>query len=77
MILFDTAVLHGPGYAKRIYEESGGDPSEMLKKRRERYKERVKKDSSQMKYFNGWNNRVNKLENMLKEAKKQGEKADD
>ncbi len=59
--LFDTAVLHGPSMAKKYYEQSNGDLNKFLDIRQKIYDEIVAKDSSQKKFYQGWNNRVNNL----------------
>lgn len=42
----------------------------MLELRKEHYLKKVKDDSTQNDFLNGWNNRVNKLDKILKESKK-------
>ncbi len=69
IVLFDTAVLHGVGKAKSFYQKANGNPYEILSLRKEHYKQKIEDDESQMKFFNGWNNRVNRLEKMLNRAK--------
>lgn len=59
--LFDTAVLHGVEGAKKLYQQAAGDLNKFLSLRKERYSDIVKKDISQLDFFNGWNNRLNNL----------------
>jgi len=70
LILFDTAVLHGTGKAKQFYRQSNGNFNKILELRKEHYINKVKSDPSQKKFFNGWNNRVDNLEKMLKNSEK-------
>lgn len=65
LVLFDTAILHGVGKAKEYNKKSNGDIREILKLRREHYKNKVIEDPSQKKFLNGWNNRVDKLEKII------------
>lgn len=62
LLMFDTAVLHGVGGAKKIYRQSGGDYDKFLQARRDRYEEIINADSSQKKFYAGWINRTNKLD---------------
>lgn len=66
LILFDTAVLHGVGTAKKFYKESKGDFKEIIQIRKNYYEKRVKELPSQKKYLKGWNNRADNLLNILK-----------
>lgn len=73
LILFDTAVLHGVGRAKQFYKQAEGDLNKILQLRKEYYVKRVKENPSQEKYIKGWNNRVNKLHNILKKYEEKNE----
>ena len=66
ILLFDTAVLHGPQKAKEFYNSSGGDINKFLEIRRKSYDSIVAKDSTQKKFYQGWQNRVTNLQNYLK-----------
>lgn len=61
IVLFDTAVLHGPGKAKTFYQQSGGDLTTFLKLREQSYDKIVANDPSQKVFHQGWKNRVNNL----------------
>ena len=73
LILFDTAVLHGVGRAKQFYKQADGNLDKILQLRKDYYVKRVKENPSQEKYINGWNNRVNKLHNILKKYEEKNE----
>lgn len=62
-MLYDAAVNHGVGYAKKLMAASGGDPKKMLELRRAEYARLAKADPA--KYGDdlaGWTNRMRKLE---------------
>ena len=59
--LFDTAVLHGPGTAKKYYNQSNGNLDKFLNIRKQSYNRIVEKDPSQKVFYKGWNNRVENL----------------
>lgn len=61
LLVFDTAVLHGVGGAKKLYDKSGGNYDKLLQARRDRYKEIVDSNPSQKKFHRGWMNRVDML----------------
>jgi len=61
VLVFDTAVLHGPYSAKRFYKLSGGDINKFLDIRRTSYDQIVAKEPSQKEFYNGWINRVIRL----------------
>ena len=60
--IFDTAVLHGVGGAKKLLSQSGGTFDGLLQARRDKYSRIVASDSSQKTFYKGWNNRVNQLQ---------------
>ncbi len=66
ILLFDTAVLHGPGKAREFYNSSGGNISKFLEIRRKSYDSIVAKYPQQRKFYQGWQNRVTNLQNYLK-----------
>lgn len=61
VLLFDTAVLHGPARAKQYYVKSGNDINKFLNIRQKSYDSIVASDSTQERFYVGWNNRVNNL----------------
>ncbi len=63
MILFDMAVNSGPATAKKMFNKSGNNFYTMLDNRRKYYDDIVKHDASQAVFKDGWNNRLNNLEN--------------
>jgi len=63
--LFDTAVLHGPGTARKFYNESGGDLNKFLDIRQKSYDKIVANDPTQKDFYKGWNNRVNRLRGFI------------
>lgn len=64
--LFDTAVLHGTGQAQQYYKQSGGNIDKFLDIRQKHYDKRVSEDPSQIRFYKGWNNRVNNLRNNIR-----------
>lgn len=61
LALFDTAVLHGVGGAKKLYNKSDGDYDKFLQARKNRYDEIIQADPTQRKFRRGWFNRVDSL----------------
>lgn len=61
LLHFDTAVNHGVGFAKKLLEESDGDPKKYLELRKAEYARIIAKDSSQKQFENGWANRVRRF----------------
>jgi lysozyme family protein len=57
-VAFDAAVNHGPGWAKRVLRETGGDVDKFIAHRRKTYKAIAKADPSQEKFLGGWMNRL-------------------
>lgn len=57
-IAFDAAVNHGAGTARKMLEQSGGDPQRMLALRQKLYGEIAAKDPSQRQFSKGWQNRL-------------------
>lgn len=66
IVLFDTAVLHGPSKAREFYSYSGGDINKFLDIRRKSYDNIVAKYPKQRKFYQGWQNRVTNLQSYLK-----------
>lgn len=58
-LLFDAAVNHGVGAAKKILASSGGDPNQFLNERQAYMDKIVQNDPSQAVFQEGWENRVN------------------
>ncbi|MBQ9246344.1 hypothetical protein IJ182_08770 [bacterium] len=67
LIVFDTAVLRGPGRAKQFYKQANGDFNKMIQLRKDYYIKRVKDNPTQQKFLKGWNNRADNLTKKLKE----------
>jgi hypothetical protein len=66
MIAFDTAVNMGPGAARRLLRESGGDPARMIELRREHYARLVSENPGRFQqYARGWENRLRQLEGSI------------
>ena len=61
IVLFDTAVLHGPQKAKEFYNQSNGDINKFLDIRKESYNKIIENNPSQKIFYDGWNNRVENL----------------
>ena len=59
--LFDTAVLHGPGTARKYYNQSNGNIDKFLNIRKQSYNRIIEEDPSQKVFYEGWNNRVENL----------------
>lgn len=66
IVLFDTAVLHGPAKAREFYSYSGGDINKFLDIRRKSYDNIVANRPSQKVFYQGWQNRVTNLQSYLK-----------
>lgn len=60
---FDAAINHGVGTAKRLLEESGGDFDKYYQGRKQIYNN-LSKNPKQRKYYNGWINRIDRINNM-------------
>ena len=65
LILFDSAVNHGVCVAKQLYKQSNNNKDVFLNLRRLKYKKIIEKNPSQKIFFNGWMNRLKKLENFI------------
>ena len=62
LMLFDSAVNHGLGGAKKYYEKSGGDFDKFYQLRKEYYDNRVIEKPNQKVFYKGWINRINQLQ---------------
>lgn len=60
-VAFDTAVNHGVPAAQEMLQNAGGDPSKVLQQREQKYVQLAQNDPTQMKFLNGWNNRIDAL----------------
>jgi lysozyme family protein len=60
-IAFDAAVNQGPGYAKQLVRETGGNVNAMLRHRKNRYHQTVRSRPHLRKFLNGWMNRLNSV----------------
>jgi len=58
-LIFDAAVNHGVGTAKKMLASSNGDPSKFLDQRQNYMNQIVQNDPSQEVFQKGWENRVN------------------
>lgn len=65
VIVFDTAVLHGPGYANQVYKMASA-PVDILFSRLRRYSDIIRTRPTSIKYLRGWTNRVIELYNFTK-----------
>ncbi len=65
LVLFDSAVNHGLGNAKKLFEKSKGDVNTFLNLRREKYKAIVKNNPSQKIFLKGWMNRIDNLNKFI------------
>ena len=61
LMLFDSAVNHGVGGAKKYYKKSGGDFNKFYQLRKEYYDNRVIEKPSQKVFHKGWINRIDSL----------------
>lgn len=61
LVVFDAAVHHGQGTAKKMWSQSGGDIQKFLQIRASKMKGIAHKDPSQQKFIDGWLSRVEKL----------------
>ena len=73
-IAFDAAVNQGPGTAKQMVAESGGEPYKLLQLRQQRYVDLTKQNPEKFKpYLGGWTDRVSSLQKDLEQNRnKQG-----
>lgn len=67
LVLFDSCVNHGLGAGRTLYKKSNGNVQAFLNFRREKYKAIVEHNPSQKVFYNGWMNRINKLEKYIQE----------
>jgi hypothetical protein len=66
LIGFDAAVNHGPGKAKQLIQQAGGDPRKLLRLREMEYVRLVKSNPKKYaQYAQGWISRLKKLESAL------------
>jgi lysozyme family protein len=63
--LTDTAVNNGTGTARRFWSESNGDVDKMFALRKQRYLDIIARKPSQIKYKNGWMNRLEHLRKFI------------
>ena len=61
VVVLDTAINMGPGVAKDFLAKSGNDMYKYLQLRIARYDDIIRRNPSQVKFKNGWNNRVTDL----------------
>jgi lysozyme family protein len=73
-IAFDAAVNQGPGTAKQMVAESGGEPYKLLQLRQQRYVDLKNQNPEKFgKYLGGWTDRVSSLQKDLEgDRNKQG-----
>ncbi len=67
MIYFDTAVNHGQGNAKKIYNRSGDDVNKFLEERKKFYDEIIINKPNQKANYKGWMNRLNNIRKFIEE----------
>lgn len=61
LVMYDTAVNHGPELAKHLYRRFDGDPQGMIDGRRAVYNKIVADDPTQAQFLNGWTKRLGRL----------------
>lgn len=61
-LLFDTAVQNGAYTAQQWYKNNGNNFYDVLDGRRKFYDNRILQNPSQIKYIEGWKNRLNDIE---------------
>ena len=73
-IAFDAAVNQGPGTAKQMVAESGGEPYKLLQLRQQRYVDLKNQNPEKFgKFLGGWTDRVSSLQKDLEQDRsKQG-----
>lgn len=66
-VALDASVNQGPGYAKKLISQTGGDPNKMIAVRKQMYQNLAAKNPGKYgKYLSGWENRLNKVANDMK-----------
>jgi len=65
-ILFDAAVNQGPGYARKLARQSGGNVSKMISMREARYRDVARRKPGLRKFLKGWLNRLRKVSKIAK-----------
>ena len=65
-IHFDSAILFGVTGASKFLKQANGDPNKYIDLRQQHHVNRVRKDPSQKKFFQGWTNRNNNLRKGIK-----------
>lgn len=66
LMYFDTAVNHGPFYAKKYYKESKGDYNKFMELRKQHYKRMADNIPKQQENYKGWINRLNNMDKYIK-----------
>lgn len=62
LVVFDASVNHGPGFARKMLEATGGDVQRMLEYRRERYVDLVRgKPETYGRFAAGWEQRLQEI----------------
>ena len=61
---FDSAINHGVGRAKKFLEQSGGDFDKYYQARKTFYDDIVRGDKTQAEFYQGWMNRINRIDKM-------------
>lgn len=60
-LVFDAAVNHGVAWAKRTWEEVGGDPAAFWARRKEHYDRLAESRPKDKKFHRGWMNRLEEV----------------
>lgn len=66
-VAYDAAILQGKGYAKKLVEQTGGDPALMIYQRRKDLEALGKSNPLYGQFAKGWNNRLDKLAEHIKQ----------
>lgn len=65
MVAYDAAINQGQQYAKKLLEETGGDPALMLYQREKDYRDLAKSNPIHAKSLKGWLHRLDRLKTQL------------
>lgn len=64
LVAFDAAVNQGVGATKKMLSQANGDVKKFIELRRERYRAAITADPNKAQYYDGWMNRLDKMQGL-------------